>query len=100
VFALSSHYEGFGNVLIEAMACGVPVVATASAGTRDIITDGVDGLLVDRHEPAAFADALVSILSDETQRARMASAAAASAGRFDIDRVTQLYDATFEGVLA
>lgn len=100
VFALSSHYEGFGNVLIEAMACGVPVVATASAGTRDIITNGVDGLLVARHEPAAMAEALLSMLCDEPQRARMATAAAASAERFDIDRVTRMYDAIFEGVLA
>ena len=40
VFVLTSHYEGFGNVLVEAMACRVPVVATASPGTRDIVHSG------------------------------------------------------------
>jgi len=55
VFALTSRYEGFGNVLVEAMACGVPVVATSSPGTREIVSVGDDGLLVERHEPAAVA---------------------------------------------
>src|SRR5258707_6683666 len=64
VFALTSRYEGFGNVLVEAMACGVPVVATRSAGTSEIVRDGVDGVLVDRHEPSAVADALERVLLD------------------------------------
>ena len=69
VFALTSRYEGFGNVLVEAMACGVPVVATRSSGTSDIVRDGVDGLLVDRHEPAAVAAALERVLADEPLQA-------------------------------
>ena len=75
VFALSSRYEGFGNVLVEAMACGVPVVATGSPGTREIVSVGTDGLLVDRHEPAALAAALAAVLSDAV------AAAAVVAGR-------------------
>src|SRR5438552_18353157 len=74
VFALTSHYEGFGNVLVEAMACGVPVVATRSSGTADIVRENVDGLLVDRHEPAAVAAALERVLGDERFRLRLAAA--------------------------
>src|SRR5205814_5116535 len=71
VFALTSRYEGFGNVLVEAMACGVPVVATSSPGTREIVSVGDDGLLVERHEPAAVAAALERILEDAALRRRM-----------------------------
>src|SRR5438552_18560091 len=70
VFALTSHYEGFGNVLVEAMACGVPVVATSSPGTREIVSVGIDGLLVDRHDRAALAAALERVLADEDLRGR------------------------------
>src|SRR5206468_2155724 len=62
VFALSSRYEGFGNVLVEAMACGTPVVATTSPGTREIVTDGCDGILVERHDAADFAATLERLL--------------------------------------
>jgi glycosyltransferase involved in cell wall biosynthesis len=100
VFALTSHYEGFGNVLIEAMACGVPVVATVSAGTRDIVHDGVDGILVERHQPEAFAGALAAVLGDPQRRRLMAAAASESAPRFALPRIAQIYDDTFQGVMA
>jgi glycosyltransferase involved in cell wall biosynthesis len=92
VFALSSRYEGFGNVLVEAMACGVPVVATASPGTREIVTVGADGLLVDRHEPDALAAALQRVLLDASLRERLSQGARANAQRFALPAIAAAYD--------
>ncbi len=92
VFALSSRYEGFGNVLVEAMACGVPVVATASPGTREIVAVGADGLLVDRHEPDALAAALQRVLLDASLRERLSQGARANAQRFALPAIAAAYD--------
>ena len=100
VFALTSHYEGFGNVLIEAMACGVPVVATASPGTRDIVTNGVDGLLADAHTPSAVADALTRVLSDPAYQARLGAGAMISAEQFGLAKSVARYDAVLSEALA
>lgn len=100
VFALSSHYEGFGNVLIEAMALGVPVVATASAGTRDIVSHGGDGLLVEPHTADAMAAALRSVLEDRNMRAAMARAAKVSSERFAAPRVIARYETVLEQLAA
>ena len=100
VFALTSRYEGFGNVLVEAMACGVPVVATRSPGTNDIVRDGVDGLLVDRHEPEAVAAALARVLGDEAFRQRLAAAARIGAARFALPVVIREYEAVFRELAA
>ncbi len=63
-FVLPSRYEGIPLALLEAMAAGLPVVATAVDGNTDLIRDGVDGLLVPRDDPVALAQALVRILRD------------------------------------
>lgn len=96
IFLLTSHYEGFGNVLIEAMACGVPVVATASPGTRDIINNGIDGLLVDVHTPQAVAGALKTILESPEKRQAMSIAAREAANRFAVREVASKYDLLME----
>jgi glycosyltransferase involved in cell wall biosynthesis len=100
VFALSSRYEGFGNVLIEAMACRVPVVATGSPGTRDIVADGENGLLVERHEPAALAAALARVLTDRALRERMACAATQTAERFALPAIASEYGRVLSEVIA
>jgi glycosyltransferase involved in cell wall biosynthesis len=100
LFALSSHYEGFGNVLIEAMANGVPVVATASAGTRDIVKHNVDGVLVETHGAVTFADALAGVLMNTATRQRLSEHATRGADRFALPKVAQVYHDTFAGALA
>jgi glycosyltransferase involved in cell wall biosynthesis len=65
VFALPSDEEGLGVALLEAMACGIPVVSTRSGGPDGIITDGVDGFLVPLDDAQTMSDRLVRLCSDE-----------------------------------
>lgn len=71
VFALSSDEEGFGMVLLEAMACGVPVVSTRSGGPEGIVTDGEDGFLVDRDDASAMASRLAVLLKQPAMALEM-----------------------------
>jgi D-inositol-3-phosphate glycosyltransferase len=71
VFALSSDEEGLGVVILEAMACGVPVVATQCGGPDGIITDGVDGFLVPMDSATAMADRLTHLCTDTARNLQM-----------------------------
>ena len=66
VFALPSDEEGLGIVILEAMACGVPVVATRCGGPEGVITDGTDGFLVPRDDAVALAARLQALLDSHT----------------------------------
>jgi glycosyltransferase involved in cell wall biosynthesis len=68
VFCLSSHLEGLGTSLLDAMAFGLPVVATAAGGIPEAVLDGVNGRLVPPRDPAALAAALAAIIGDEDRR--------------------------------
>jgi glycosyltransferase involved in cell wall biosynthesis len=99
VFALTSTYEGFGNVLVEAMACGTPVVATRSPGTTEIIEHERTGLLVD-HEAAAVADAISRLLSDRALGSRLVAEARARVEHYAAPDVAARYERLFEGLAA
>lgn len=79
VFALPSEWEAFGIVLAEAMACGVPCVATRVGGAPDVVQDGVTGRLVPYGDARALADALAALLADPEARRRMGAAGRARA---------------------
>jgi glycosyltransferase involved in cell wall biosynthesis len=90
IFCLSSHYEGFGMVLIEAMACGLPVVSTdCPTGPREIIEDETTGLLVPPSDPAALARALSRLMEDRALRATLGKHGQLTTRRFDIAVVVE-----------
>lgn len=77
VFVLSSRYEGMPNALMEAMAQGLPAVATAVGGVAEIMIDGETGVIVPPEDPEALARAIASLLSDDERASRLGQAAKA-----------------------
>jgi glycosyltransferase involved in cell wall biosynthesis len=92
VFALASDFEGFGNVLIEAMACGVPVVTTrAPFGPEYILSSSTCGLLVPTGDPVALAEALQRMLSDTELRQHCVAGGFKRAADFDIGQISRTF---------
>jgi glycosyltransferase involved in cell wall biosynthesis len=90
VFCLSSHMEGLGTSLLDAMAFGVPVVATAAGGIPEAVTDGITGRLVPPRDPDALAAALVEALAHPAQRAEWGRAGRRRfEERFTADRMVE-----------
>lgn len=75
VHVVPSHYEGLPTVLLEAMACGRPVVATAVSGSLDVLVDDTNGVLVPPRSPEAMATALNELLDDPARQERLGRAA-------------------------
>ena len=100
IFVLPSRFEGFGLVLIEAMACGVPAVSfDCENGPRSIITDGVDGFLISPFDVEAFAEKVILLMKDENLRREMGENARRSVAKYDIDIVGQQWKQLFDELM-
>jgi glycosyltransferase involved in cell wall biosynthesis len=90
IFVMSSVTEGLGTSLLDAMACGKPIVATTAGGMPEVVVDGRTGLLVPPRDHEAMADAIVRLLRDESARRDMAAAGLARVRtRFSAERMVQ-----------
>jgi glycosyltransferase involved in cell wall biosynthesis len=101
IFVMPSHFEGFGIVLVEAMATGAAVIASAASNLPELVQDGVEGLLVPVKDAAALAAAIISLCSDREKRETMARAARERARRdFSLDRMLDEYEALLQEIVA
>ena len=100
ICVVSSRYEGFSMAIVEAMACGLPVVSfDCPWGPRSIIKNGVDGILVENGNPSALAEGIVSFIRDDNRRKAMADAAHRNVKRFSIDQIALQWKRLFEETL-
>ena len=96
IFTMTSDFEGFGLVLVEAESMGLPLVSYACpCGPRDIIRDGQDGFLVERGDMKTFAARLRQLIEDEELRRRMGQAAKVNSQRFSLYNVMKQWEALF-----
>ncbi len=102
VVVMPSHYESFGMVALESMACGTPVIASDVGGLAQLVLDGETGFLVPGGDPAAMAERLRCLLVDEELRARLGRRAAEHAKGYGWDGITSqildLYERTLANV--
>ncbi len=100
VFVLPSINEGISNTILEAMASGLPVVATAVGGNPELVVDGVTGSLVPSQNPHAMADCLLTyIQSEELRKHHGAAGRQRIEAEFSLDAMVRHYMAVYDGVL-
>lgn len=101
VFVLPSHREGLGLVCLEALACGVPVLATRTGGIPEIVQDGENGMLIEPGDTSALTAALSRLLNDEGLRDRLGDTARSTAllhdESFQAGRIASVYKDALTG---
>ena len=101
IAVLPSYREGLPKTLIEAMACGLPIVTTDVPGCREVVEEGVNGFLVPVQQPKPLADALELLIKNENLRHRMGIASRIQAEEeFGIDRVVSETFSLYEDLLS
>ncbi|CAJ0681120.1 GalNAc-alpha-(1-_4)-GalNAc-alpha-(1-_3)-diNAcBac-PP-undecaprenol alpha-1,4-N-acetyl-D-galactosaminyltransferase [Ralstonia mannitolilytica] len=94
IFCLSSRYEGFGLVLIEAMAFGLPIVSTTcETGPRELLEDKRDAIMVDVDDHLALANALFDLISNHAEADKLARGAGEKAKLFSMERIAREWNA-------
>jgi glycogen(starch) synthase len=89
----SEWEEPFGLVPLEAMACATPVVATGMGGSGEFLLDDVNCVLFTARDPAALAGAVMALAGDPGRRSRLSEAGLTTAGQFDVERLTDVFEA-------
>lgn len=101
IYVMSSRFEGFGMVLIEAMACGVPCISfDCPHGPSYIIKDGEDGILVENGNVEKLADAISSLIVDEEKRTEMGKAAKRNVVRYSQENIMQQWENLFNKLMS
>ena len=100
VFAFPSNFEGLGSVLLDVMEQGVPIVATRVDGIPDIVKDGESGVLIDRQDAGALAQAILRIRKDKAFREKLIAGGHRVAREHSPENMAQAYLRLYQGLLS
>jgi glycosyltransferase involved in cell wall biosynthesis len=101
LFVTATTWEGMPNTVLEAMACGLPVVGTRASGLAELVRDGVNGYLVDVNDVATLADRLAGLVDNPYERQRMGKESRKIAEReFAWEYITEQYVAIYKRICA